>query len=333
MNTVPHAPSPRGTPSGLEYAAMLVSAVQDSLSLRDFLAVAAAAVLIYTAAEDAATGPLARPAPDIALEKTDPVLAEVGATAIRLSDARAQAVLSGGGAAEVMAPAALFANGLVEEAADQVALAKAAEEAGLADALEIRAQLALARRRILSSAYLDLAVRRSVTDEAIRAAYAADVVQAKMDQRLDLQRILVATEGEAQELRQQIAQGTAFTRLAMAHSLDEQTRLQAGHIADLPRGTLPDALGTAIDQLPLGVVSDPIKGPNGWYLVRVEARSAVFMPPYEEMAPLISERLRAQVVATAVLEARSAVPIRTAAMGPMAATTAAASAGSLAVSW
>ena len=82
----------------------------------------------------------------------DPVVTQVGRVPLRLSDLRAQA-----GAAEASL-ADLKAQGIVTTAADQLALALVAEREGLHEALEVKAELALARRAVLAEAYLDLAV-------------------------------------------------------------------------------------------------------------------------------------------------------------------------------
>ncbi len=311
MEQVPKALTTRESPRGLEYIAMVFYAVLDILHVRDLVSLAAAFIILFAAADEAVRGPLATPAPDFSLEEKDPVLVEVGATAIRVSDARAQAVLEDVPPADRLPLSALFASGLVDTAADQVALAKAAEGAGIAESLEIKAELALARRKILSSAYLDLAVDRKVTDAAVQARYEQLVSDAAGDERMDLQRLLLGTQAEAEEFRNKILRGASMARLVTRFSLDESTKEQGGHLPDVHYKSLPTFMKEAVGPLRPGDVSAPIKAEEGWYLVRVEARSAVFMPPFEVIGPRIRQVLRDEVIAETVDQARSLVPIRT----------------------
>ncbi|MEM9421569.1 MAG: peptidylprolyl isomerase [Pseudomonadota bacterium] len=310
MNLVPKALTTRESPRGLEYIAMVFSAALDTVSVRDLLSVAGAFVILFSAAGEAVRGPLATPAPDLSLETTDPVLVEVGATPIRASDARAQAVLENVAPVDNLPLEALFSTGLVDTAADQVALAKAAEQVGLTDALEIKAELALARRKILSSAFLDLAVQQQVTDRAVRKRYDEMVATAAGDAKMDIQRILLETEEQAEEFRAKILRGASFSRLAKRFSKDASTMEQGGHMADLSLSAMPLFLKNAVSPLRAGDVSMPIETDEGWYLVRVEARVAVFMPPYSVMEPHIRRSLRDDVISATVDLARSQVPIR-----------------------
>jgi peptidyl-prolyl cis-trans isomerase C len=310
MMDLPKALSRRASPSGLEYVAMVVNAALDSVSLRDVMTIAGAAILLCAAAEEAVDGPLAMPAPQPALEDVDPVLVEVGTTALRVSDVRAQAIISDKPEATGLPPAALLESGVVEEAADQAALARAARREGLDGALEIRAQLALAERRILSSAYLDLIVSRQVTEDAVRAAYEQLRVEARLQERIELRRLVVSSRDEAERLAERIARGQSFDEMARRQSLDMETRGQGGLVGHVTLGSLPTPFAEAVAELGLGEVSKPIKGEAGWYLVTIDSRTGYRPPPFETVQPRIEQALREQVVAQTVAEARAAVPIR-----------------------
>ncbi|MBB4658798.1 peptidylprolyl isomerase [Parvularcula dongshanensis] len=245
--------------------------------------------------------PLRGPAPALS-EATpeDPVLVAVGAVPIRLSDARAQAGPEGRDAS----PTALLREGYVEDAAEQLTLAMAAEADGLDQALEVRAALALARRRVLAEAYLDLAVQEAASDEKVRAAYDAEVAALDGEQRVAAAHILVSSEEEAADLRARIERGASFSELAQRQSLDMDTRGEGGSFGMVPLADLPGAVRDAAQSLPIGAVSDPIEGEGGWHLVRIDARNAVRIPPFEERAPEIAARLREQAMRRAAETAR-----------------------------
>lgn len=300
---------------------MVVAAAIDSLKIRDVVTAGAAAVLITAGAEEAVNGPLAPTAPTATVERApvdpDPVLLEVGEATVRLSDARAQGVIRQEVVADDLPPAALFEIGLVDEAADQIALARIGEERGIDEALEIRAQLALARRRILSSAVLDLEVRRQVTDEAVRAAYDAEVDAARAAHIVEVRRLVASTEDEALALKTRIENGASFAALARRHSVDAETAAEGGLVGQVRLGDLPANVAATVADLPVGVVSAPVAGTAGWTLLMVEARAGEGLPPFEVMEADLRAAMRADVVAETVNRARNAVRIRLATTAPI----------------
>lgn len=298
--------------SSWTYPLLLLRAALRGLTLRATLDGLALGVVLAAAAILAVTGPLATPTPDLARESVDPTLVEVGTTPIRLSDARAQAVSSAvaGPADADLEPATLFETGLLDEAADQVALAQRAEEAGLHQALEVQAQLALARRRILSTALLDLAVAKATSEEALRARYDRMAEEAAADELLHLRRILVSSREEAVEVAQKIAEGVPFATMARRRSLDMETRRDGGRLDPMRVSELPNDIRGAVRLLPVGATSAPVAGEQGWYLLCVDLRAAVRLPAFETMHDDLEARVRAEVVARTVADARASVPIR-----------------------
>jgi peptidyl-prolyl cis-trans isomerase C len=83
------------------------------------------------------------------------------------------------------------------------------------------------------------------------------------------------TEAEAraktEKLLAQIKAGADFVKLAKENSDDETSREKDGDFATLHFGdNIPDAFRTAIFKLKQGEVTQPLKQPNGYYLLRAE---------------------------------------------------------------
>lgn len=294
------------------YIALIKDRSLATVHLRDVVTGAGVMAFLFILAGEATNGPLATPQPNLQLEKQDPTLIAVGTTPIRLSDAMAQAEISPVAVPEVsLAPMELFEAGFVDEVADQVALAKQAEHQGLDQSLEVRAKLALARRQILSTALLDLAVSKSVSNEKVRATYEAEVAAAAADQIVHLRRILVSSPQEAHDIREAVLAGeVTFANMAKRRSLDMDSRDEGGQLPQLRMSELPQQIAASVDTLSIGDVSEPIKGEVGWYVLTVDARSALRLPPFEEVRDQIERHLREEVVAETIAEARAAVPIR-----------------------
>lgn len=305
---MPPVKTPPKAPSGLEFGAMLGRAAADCFALRDVLAAGGALVLLTAFAEEV-VGP-ALPPVTFAFENFDPVLALVGEQPVRLSDTLAQARSPDPADPMAVRVDILFETGLIDETADQMALAEAASAAGLEDALEVRAQLALARRRILSAAYLELKVRRAMTEEALRTAYAAEVEAMAAQEAIQLRHILVSSAAEAEAIRAKIVGGIPFDEMAQRQSLDMATRQSGGDLGIFRVSALNPAFAEAAATLRVGEVSAPIKGELGWHLVAIDGRSVAHLPTFEEMRVQLAARIEAGAVADAVAAARAQLPVR-----------------------
>lgn len=236
----------------------------------------------------------------------DPVLVRVGDAAVRVSDLRAQAGAAGG----AVSPDTLVRQGYLDDATQQLALAQAAEADGLADALEVRAALALARRRVLSEAYLDLAVSRAVTRDAVRAAYEAEVRAARAHDRVSLRHVLTTTEEGANEALRRARRGERFARLAARLSQDEATKDQGGSFGMIHPNALPEGLREVAATAPLGALTGPVRTEAGYHVVRVDARRQVAVPPLGAREGAIREALRARAMREAAARAEASLRIK-----------------------
>jgi len=76
---------------------------------------------------------------------------------------------------------------------------------------------------------------------------------------------------KAEKLLAQIHQGGDFAKLARENSDDETSKAKDGYFATLsPSDNIPDALRAAVFRLKPGETSEPIRQPNGFYLLRAE---------------------------------------------------------------
>lgn len=84
--------------------------------------------------------------------------------------------------------------------------------------------------------------------------------------------ILVSTEEQALELKQQIADGAAFADLAKEHSACPSGK-DGGSLGQFNQGAMvPEFDAVIFSDLPLGEVSDPVKTQFGYHLIEVQQR-------------------------------------------------------------
>jgi hypothetical protein len=164
-------------------------------------------------------------------------------------------------------------------------LARMAEQKGLDKQSPAREQIDYNRMMILSQAELSDALNRVVVDSAeIPKYYEAHKEEYK---QVRVKALYVAfggtapagktplTEEQAQakaaRLLAQIRGGADFVKLVKENSDDETSRAKDGDFATLrPKDNVPDAIRAAVFSLKAGEVTEPVRQPNGFYLLRAE---------------------------------------------------------------
>jgi peptidyl-prolyl cis-trans isomerase C len=111
------------------------------------------------------------------------------------------------------------------------------------------------------------------------------------------------TEEEAlakvQDLRKQIAGGKDFAALAQQESDDTGSGANGGDLGFFHRNQMVPAFETAAWALKPGELSEPVKTPFGYHLIRVEAHET---KSFDEMKPEIEKRIRPDMAQKALDE-------------------------------
>ena len=104
------------------------------------------------------------------------------------------------------------------------------------------------------------------------------------------------TEAEAkakiEDLRKQILAGADFGKLARDYSEDKASAAKDGDFGIIRRNSpYPDAVKNAVFALKAGQVSEPVRQPNGFYLVRVEELT---LQPFKDVSMQIFQEVKQQ---------------------------------------
>jgi peptidyl-prolyl cis-trans isomerase C len=104
------------------------------------------------------------------------------------------------------------------------------------------------------------------------------------------------TEAEARtkidDLRRQIVAGADFGKLARANSDDHASAAKDGDFGIIKRGSsYPDAVKNAVFALQAGQVSEPVRQPNGFYLIRVDQFN---QEPFDDVSMQIYQEVKQQ---------------------------------------
>ncbi|NRA28855.1 MAG: peptidylprolyl isomerase [Parvularculaceae bacterium] len=236
----------------------------------------------------------------------DPVVASVGTQVLRVSDAFAHAAFVGEDDAQDMS--SLIQTGTLDDAVDHLALAEMAREEGLADALEVRAAVALAERHILAEAFLERAANQAISEEAILQRYQEETRALAREGVMRLSQIVVPTKEAAESIRAKLPR-TDFVMLARQRSIDEATASDGGAMGEVRAADLHPRLADAAAGLGLGGFSDPVETEAGWHILKLDGMRAVRLPPLEDRRDDIEDALRREALAEALAEARDRVPV------------------------
>jgi peptidyl-prolyl cis-trans isomerase SurA len=133
----------------------------------------------------------------------------------------------------------------------------------------------------------ELLARISVSDEEIETLLAS--AKAGRDTEFNVSHILLPlpepatpeavqrTQKAAEELVAQLRKGADFRALAIRHSRGG-TALEGGALGWKPAGQLPDLFVNALTPMTAGQVSEPLRGPNGFHILKLNERRGGLPP-------------------------------------------------------
>jgi peptidyl-prolyl cis-trans isomerase SurA len=125
-----------------------------------------------------------------------------------------------------------------------------------------------------------VAERIQVTDQEVQNFLASDLGKMQLSEELRLANIIIpvsegasaeeiqAADRKARELYQQLQQGADFAQLAIAHSASE-TALEGGEMGWRKAGQLPPPFDTMLSALPVGQVTEPMRTPGGFIMIKL----------------------------------------------------------------
>ena len=111
---------------------------------------------------------------------------------------------------------------------------------------------------------------------------------------------------KAQEIEMRLRGGALFGPTAAQFSDDTTTGVQGGKLGDVQPGMLPPELQQVVDTLKPGEISQPIKSQFGIHIFKLDARNAA---PYEQVRPMIVQKLQQDAVSSAVEKLQKAARV------------------------
>ncbi|MEM6414041.1 MAG: peptidylprolyl isomerase [Pseudomonadota bacterium] len=228
----------------------------------------------------------------------DPVVARVGGRFIRLSEIVEFGKATGElGSDDRLSVQAAFEAGLVEAYAEQRLLSQAAIAAGVSRDDKVSRKLAIARDRILAAAYLENRIAAATEPQLLKRLYNSQADLVRLGDEVRARHIVVATEVEAQQLRDALVAGADFSALAKANSLDRSTAPGGGEIGYFTRQMMTPVLANAAFTTSVGDFAPLFFSPFGWHVLQVMDRRPAPSVRYGQVEDTIRDFVTEQTIA------------------------------------
>lgn len=174
---------------------------------------------------------------------------------------------------------------------DIKALALAAEEAGLADDANFKAQMAFNRARTLHNNYFQSNALNSITEEEMKTRYEIEVKGIEPQPEIRARHILVKTEEEAKAIIVELDGGADFVELAKTKSTGPSGP-QGGDLGYFGRGQMVPEFEVAAFDLEKGsYTKEPVKSQFGFHIIFKEDARDSQPPSYEEVKGQVRQAL------------------------------------------
>jgi len=159
-------------------------------------------------------------------------------------------------------------------------------------------------RRAETQALLDALVRQSIriTDEEVLRYYTTHQKQFRHGPRARARMMLFQSRANAEAVMTALRAGGDFAGLAKALSEDPATAGEGGDMGWFEAEDYAAPISKMAFSLKPGQVSPIFRGPDGWYIIKLEAKQPAGIEPLEKVAG----RIRARLVQERVLTERSA---------------------------
>jgi peptidyl-prolyl cis-trans isomerase C len=161
-------------------------------------------------------------------------------------------------------------------------LADEAERRGLDQERRVAAELELQRIQHLARAMTQrYSEENPPTESELRDLYETNLSRLRTSQ-YRARHILVDTEGEAENIIEQLNQGADFAALAREHSTDTSTAQQGGELGPSSADGWVEPFAEAVrNATPGTMVATPVQTQYGWHVIRVDERQDQVAPGLE----------------------------------------------------
>ena len=211
---------------------------------------------------------------------------------------------------------------IADKLAEILALSQEAKAEKLDQTPKVQTQIMLSTDQLLASVmYREFGESGKPDDAALRAYYEAHKAEWE---EVKARHILIRFQGskmpladgakdltdaealaKATELRAKIVAGADFADLAKQNSDDKGSGANGGDLGSFGKGQMVPEFEKEAFVLPVGQVSQPVKSPFGYHLIKVEGHST---KPFEEVKAAIVKRMPEEMAKKSLADLKTKRP-------------------------
>jgi peptidyl-prolyl cis-trans isomerase C len=216
-------------------------------------------------------------------QSAGPVVAKINGVEIREGDLKLAEEDIGQQMAQV--PPESKRDYLVTYVGDMILLTQAPDAKKIADSADFQQQLEYTRKKLLMAKLLDAEAKAASSEESMRKVYEDATKQMKPEEEVHARHILVETEDEAKAILEELKKGADFAELAKSKSKDPGAAAEGGDLGFFTKDQMVPEFAEAAFKLDKGQLSEPVKSPFGWHVIRMEEKRMRPLPDYEQVKP------------------------------------------------
>ncbi|OSQ53286.1 peptidylprolyl isomerase [Marivita geojedonensis] len=166
-----------------------------------------------------------------------------------------------------------------------------------------RVQLALEneRRALLAAQVIEGIVDDAVTEDTVQAFYDETYLQAEPTQEFNASHILVETQEEAAAIVEELNGGADFAEVAREKSTGPSGP-NGGQLGWFGPGMMVPEFQTAVEQLEVGAISEPVQTQFGWHVITLNDKRNQEAPDLAAVRSEIETQLSQQAVTQKIAE-------------------------------
>lgn len=198
---------------------------------------------------------------------------------------------------------------VVEQVVNEKLLEKAVTDAKVRDSAEYKKRLDIIEAQLAKQMYLENAVKDSVSDKDVKAAYEKFKDENKGKTEIHARHILVPTEDEAKQVIKELDGGAKFEDLAAKRSSGPAAQ-NGGDLGYFAKEDMLPEFSDAAFKLKKGeYTKTPVKTQFGWHVIKVEDIRERKVPDFAQVEGAIRNKLSQDALQGLVEKLRSGAKI------------------------
>lgn len=243
----------------------------------------------------------------VEVTNSGPVVAKVNGVEIRESDV---ALAEEDIGQEMQAPTPeAKRDQLIAYLGDMILIVQAAEAKKIQDTDAFKKRLDFYRKKLLMEALMSSEAKGAVTEAAMRKVYDDATKQMTAEEEVRARHILVESEEEAKAIREELEKGADFAGLAKSKSKDPGAAAEGGDLGYFGKEQMVPEFAEVAFKLEPGKLSDPVKSPFGWHIIKVEDKRSRPLPEYDRVRGQIESFVMRKAQAEYVAKLRDGAKI------------------------